>query len=320
MWELEGDKVVLRPGRGRVRGRLREGFVPDLARLLYRPDYVVEFLNTYLDRADLRFGRPWLAWDDPAFWRAAELAALWREFITGRRTPPVRRVRDPQFLADLGVPRDARAYVLAARREPDPDGRWVWVRDWWYWPTVLSRGPLRPRDVLVEVVARQLGELLGPHCPECGGPQVFVGTEAELEALFGNPELAGVLKELGGPHLRRDRLVAADAVVLGPEGGVRPARVRTDTAGFVRRWVEPDGRGGLRRVDVFSDPAACVAWQLAEELADQGRRACPVCGQTFSGGRRDRVYCSDRCRVKAQRLGLRMRLPRQAAPGGVTGG
>jgi hypothetical protein len=197
-------------------------------------------------------------------------------------------------------------------RLPDPTGRWVWALD----PNPEALPPpelgspilgiadrllfadrrLGPREVVQVLVLRRLGELMSrPRAPELGPPPVGADT-AWVQA--------GAVKV---------------EVVETPAGPVKAETVRfmeapawVPSAGQVRRRAELV-ENELRVIDEYVTPAACVAWLLYEEIENPNRRRCPICGQRFdpAGGRkrgpyRNRVYCSDRCRVKAQRLGYRV--------------
>jgi hypothetical protein len=63
-----------------------------------------------------------------------------------------------------------------------------------------------------------------------------------------------------------------------------------------------DNDGELRMFHVPSSLLACMWLQLAESI-DHGLRwrTCRQCGAFFSGGRKDKQFCSTRCRVAANR-------------------
>lgn len=313
-WRFQDGQVIWDPRPAENPGRLRGAFLDDLALLPFRPDYVVEFFNRHLDRADIAFTLKAMSWDDRAFWEAAELAALWRRFVQGRERPRLLsarlkptpgRDRPPTVgeavYALLGrgsvpVPAEAPAgycYLLQNVRLPGPDGGWVWALD--------------PNPE-------------GLPQPELGSP--ILGISDRL--LFVNRRLDPrqavqtlVVRRLAGLMSRPPEplLPVPDEPAWVPAGEGKLVQVPAwvPSAPQVRRRAEPSG-DGLRVVDEYATPAACVAWLLSGELEAPDRRRCPICGRWFDpgagrkrGSYRNRVYCSDRCRVKAQRLGYRVR-------------
>lgn len=284
MWGLnEAGEVVFDPGVPQ-RGRPRWPFVKDLALLPYRPEEVAGFFRRHFSRPDLRFRHPAIAWDDPRFWEAAELAWFWYWYVNPGRARG----------GGTGGPE------LPAGRPPPPA--------WWRPPPVTVRDRRQARRALRELVGQRLAELL--DLPSVWGELTYLvivdleggpdrpsaGFDRALEALRAIAPYSPV-PEAGGLE---------PAVALVGRGGgfeVRPALVRPGEAGYLRRQVVWDA-DLVGFVELYSDPATAVVWRLAEEIRRAEvaeKRSCPACDREFEPARQDQRYCSTRCRQRAWR-------------------